>query len=512
MAYGDTHYLIVEPSRAYHKPFAHPEIFVQLLEVIKNLELLDWNVGPISADIVLALQRFHPRCTLRLFKWTRFDSSLERFDESEIALSNSRNLTHLRMVFPPYDFDDDDRYFAWEAFRDLLAANRNLKLASFLATGSSTRREHASKWVRNVLNSNTMEYATRLGMQTTNLKSLTIDTPDDLVANRDLFKLNTAIDLSAVESLKLPRRNFHKSKCLETVATLLPNLRHISLNFSTLRMDVLPAVKTYLLSCAPAQTLSLWAWCHVNDLAALLSHHGQSLQTLELHSNQTSRCIRDRVVMSAADIRLIDETCPNLVDLTIDLNVESIESAPTPTLEMKTDLSEALQSLVQKRPLFRRLQIYHQAEVLGQMEQPVFARYYRLPQHSLDEEVQQENDNHPLEDEEPSDRPKKSDLERIRYREECVSRGVNPYVNDLWKTLYALPGTFPVIEKRLDVKFGDWGVHKGFFEEETMAFCRARTHDRDDRKGEAFVHTKVWSCHENSVIWDWGTLRGPNRR
>lgn len=435
------------------------------------MKTLTWNVGPISVDVLSALERFHPQCALRIFSWWRLNGVLNQLDETEIALTKFKNLTHFRYVTAS-DLSSAatlTETYSWEPFQEIVASSHRLELASFLGNSLFGHSE-AQEWIGNAASS---AEAGRKSNRNT-LKSLTIDCPSLTLSSSTLQKISKFIDLPSLEYLKFTRGR--AQDYFQVAATLLPNLKHISLNFNNTSDDsLLKAAGEYLRTCAPVETLSLWGWSSVITLPDLISRHGFLLQVLQLHEKDVLAA-GSRKTFGLSDIELIMNSCPRLVDITVDLDM--------PDYDARSDSNvEIFRVMANKKPQLRRAQIYLSARGLhdglkSRLKKGTYVDgIWRAPYPS----------NHPVY--QPIRRGK---TDMIAFRSEYILPIVEPCATAIWQLLY---GGRVSGERLLDVKFGDWETRSPIESAalDPRTFCQVRPHERDDRIGQCVVRTRHWS-------------------
>lgn len=464
-----TYHLTVEASDPSDPHLFNQTFIVELLSKITKLKTLTWNVGPISTDVLSALERFHPQCTLRIFSWWRLNGDLNQLDETEIALTRFKNLTHFRYVTvsDPSSAATLTEAYSWEPFQEIVASSHRLELASFLSS-SIFRHVEAQEWIGNGASS------VKAGKSSNRnkLKSLTIDCPNLTLSSSTLHEIGEFTDLSSLEYLKFSRGR--AQDYFQVAASLLPNLKHVSLNFNNSNDDaMLKAAGEYLRTCTPVQTLSLWGWSSVITLPDLLSRHGSSLQDLQLHEKDTLSA-ESRKALQLADIKLIMGSCPQLADITIDLDI--------PDYDVRSH-EKILRAVADKKPQLRRVQIYLGAGELldGLLRRQKKGSYVNgtfIAAYPADHPIYQ-----------PMQRGK---TDMIAYRSEYLLPIVEPCATAMWELLY---GESISGERLLDLKFGDWETRSPMSHttSEPRTFCQVKPHERDDRIGQCVVRTRHWS-------------------
>lgn len=402
-------------------------------------------------------------------------------DESEIALTKFKNLTHFRYVTvsDPSSAATLTEAYSWEPFQEIVANSQRLELASFLSN-SIYRDADALDWAGEAASNTKARKSKR-----NNLKSLTIDCPNLTLSSSTLQEIDKFVDLSALEYLKFSRGR--AQDYFQVAGTLLPNLKHISLNFNNSTDDsMLKAAGEYLRTCAPVQTLSLWGWTSVIALPDLVARHGPSLQVLQLHERDTLYS-DSRVVLEPSDVELLMSSCPNLADLTIDLEIQNNE------YEVRPDepIVQILEVLADRKPQLRRVQIYLSAAALLGI---LFSVATKEAADTTNENRVAYSDDHPSFQE-----ARRGKTAMIAYRSQYILPVVEPCVTGIWNMLY---GKCTSGERLLDVKFGDWESRSPLSSpgREPRTFCQVRPHERDDRVGQCVVRTRHWSRYVHKGI------------
>jgi hypothetical protein len=146
------------------------------------------------------------------------------------------------------------------------------------------------------------------------------------MSKQTLDDWSAIIDFSSLRNLKFSR-GIIDSTYFVHAAHMLPNLQHISLNFRYLqdvsegeKNDITSAAHQYLISCTPVKSLSLWSWMDVISLKDILTRHGETLTSLQLHERENASDSSPRKILDCEDIKSITDVCFNLKDLTFDLN------------------------------------------------------------------------------------------------------------------------------------------------------------------------------------------------
>lgn len=429
-----------------------------LIPQIRNLKSLTWNAGPIAQDILAALEKSHPSCTLRVFNWWRFNGSVNYLDEAELSLARFANLTHFR-----YNAHYELLY-AWDTFKYIVSNSRALEFASFC---SKMHVEHSDSphWMQE-------SAEPRAGRRKSKgLKALTIDSPDVPLASSWIAQeLASFIDLSNLESVKLSRGRLDMSY-FSQAATVLPNLKHVSLNFTqSSSAQLAESASEYLRNCSPLRTLSLWGWSSVMTVSDIVARHGQTLEVLQLHEREQDATGRTRPVLSLADIKFLRSSCPRLQDLTLDINSQNQQF----NILSEAENLEFLNALAHEGPRLRKIQLYLDCAQLMQWTQT------RL---SNDPELYNIL----------ADHPDMRDLEKKirKAQRDLYEPLLSPYVEGIWHLLYARQTAG---ERLLDVKLGNWESKMARLSAvvDQRIFFQVGPNERDDRQGECTVRMRLW--------------------
>lgn len=509
-------HLVVEKSRSwsFRGPDPHEidyetfveccEPFHEVIRRVQNLKSLTWNAGPVPHTLLETLHSYHPKAVLKVFKFDRFDSSLDRLDNAETALTRFPTLTHLRASGRlPRDSERAPQY-SLAAFKNIVANSRSLRYAGIvIANGTNQVKFPQSEG--ELLGNGSIK---RKKCQS--LRSLTLDGAELKLSKDSLTELERYIETKHLESLKFSR-GLPDVSYFEIAATMLPNLKHVSLNFSGItgtslgdkktQQPVLKAARDYLLECPPLQTLSLWAWNRVINLQDLIDRHGKTLMTLQLHEKEglstwtESDRVDQRPDVSPADVQLLRRSCLSLRDLTIDMtrHHKGFE------LQAETDMLQLLDELAYFKPQLRKLQIYLDTNGLA-------AFLYARPDDDLstDDEEGNEDEGHVggSDDEvveghtveagwDTTSSPRKrlpTSTAKGQKEPADPEMVLQEYVQSIWKRLF---GSATTGERLLDVKFGEWEskyvLQRNAFEGDSRRFFEVRPHERDDHIGECVV-------------------------
>ena len=210
-----------------------------------NLRALTWNLGcPIPAVVLDALHLHQKRAWLTIKRWCRAKDSADHTDAAEITLAKSPALRSIRAaIWPePRDHGLDMRL---AAFKRIVANAPNLQFASVVRHRDTTRssENEASQFSTHKKPNGAVRHLTLDGWE---------------LSEQTLIEWGHCVDLTRLESVKCSRGLPDVSYFNEAPA-LLPNVKHISLNFST-QVDgsIKAAAEKYIATCAPLTSVSLW--------------------------------------------------------------------------------------------------------------------------------------------------------------------------------------------------------------------------------------------------------------
>jgi len=364
--------------------------------------------------------------------------------------------------------------YSFAAFKSIVANSQSISYAGILLPNYIAQVEFLQS-EEDLLKVSTTRKKCR------SLKALTLDAPMLQLSKDLLIELDKYIEISNLESVKLSR-GLPEVGYFEHAATMLPNLKDVSWNFSAIPGDhptqipLLKAAKDYILTCAPLRTLSLWGWTRVISLADLINRHGQTLTSLHLHEREEPRHAGTIVSLdgddedgerglSLLDVQLIKRNCPNLQDLSIDVARHGGFD-----LQEDSNISQLLDELADSGSQLRKLQIYFTTDGLTALFHPQSGS----GNSSNDEESQSYA----------------TDLELV----------LEKYVRSIWSRLYGGTSTG---ERLLDVKFGEWESKADAFWRQprfrngsvtsmcdVRRYFEVRPHERDDHVGECEIRMR----------------------
>lgn len=429
------------------------EPFNEYIRSIRNLRTLTWNAGPIPETLLSVLKASHPRATLKVFDFTRFHSYLDHLDRSELALSRSLALTHFR-------FSGKYKALAGSEFREGSAvdAHAQYNYDVFLAIVSRAPNLGYAGFVSQARRSETLpgEMSISHASISCSIKSLTLDGASLIMDHNTLSNLSKYIDLGKVETFKFSR-GIPLIGYFQNAASYFTNIQHISLNLTALsyssareQVTKLDAIKGYLLRCAPLQTLSVWSWAKVVKVEDVLTRHGATLKTFQLHVKSLSGETADpKHVLTSTELKAIRESCPNLEDLTVDLTIGDVDHHLdiTASPEFRAKLDE----IALFEPPLRVVRLY--------TSETIISRAFF-------------SDESPLED-----------------TTDWGEKKAEMFVTAVWKYIY---GTRTSGERRLEVKFGEWeSWQRNFSPLDWRRFYQITPNERDDMISQCRVQ-----CHK----------------
>lgn len=475
------------------------EPLVQLITRIGRLQALDWNLDQnIPIEIIRALETHQKHATLRMFNWT---PPSDREPHAEVvALSQCPLLTHLRAVIKSHPLTlPDTRELQ---FQTVIARAPNLEYAGVI------KRSPVSRNWGMVGNADITPFGVPKNPNTS-IRMLTLDGYD--INKQMLDGLSTLIDLSSLRNVKFSRGIIDISY-FQNAATMLPNLKEISLNFGhvhsipgSTRSQLTAAAREYLTTCSPVESLSVWGWKDVLSVDELVDRHGPTLKSLQLHEKECASKICPPKILSTDELDKIVNQCPKLTNLTFDLR------RSTQKLSIKEDMNfKHFEILSREGSRLSSVQIYFDAGILYLAEHPEWsARLFSPAEEYPDFDHEDGNlDNTP----EPSTADFDSDPDSDSEDEDDndndntggsssqpstkIHKGIKPtpfplmlqYVEDLWKKIY---GSHRTGARFLTVKFGEWesvaGSQAFTPERRLVARFKVNPMERDDQLDKCVV-------------------------
>ena len=207
---------------------------------LSNLRTLIWKLRcQIPFAVLNALHLYQKKAELTITNWTRASNSADHTDAIEVSLANSPALVKIRTSIWPHGSA------TLAAFKRIVARAPHLRFASVNRGPPTTPPSEDQKSL-----SPTHKHSTGT------LRHLTLDGWG--LSEQTLNEWAQYVNLSRLESIKCSR-GMPDVSYFDAAPTLLPNLKHMSLNFSTLEdASVKAAAENYIAACAPLTSLSLW--------------------------------------------------------------------------------------------------------------------------------------------------------------------------------------------------------------------------------------------------------------
>ncbi|KIW83993.1 hypothetical protein Z517_03239 [Fonsecaea pedrosoi CBS 271.37] len=462
-----------------------------VLRNASNLKTLTWKTSYLpTKGIVETLQAHQPKVKLDIFRARRLGLAQIPL-ESEKVLAAATCLNSLSMTTMQATCIEDHL-----VFHMILKSAPNLEFASILSFPPMESYSPTVTFLRPNLDS---WFPPDLeGKQGTSLRHLTLDGWG--ISAECLEFWSEYVNLASLRGLKCSRGPIYSS-FFDRAPKLLTNLKSFSTNLGAEpRSDVfLRAVKEYIATCPPLETLSLWSWRGKVPLSTILNRHGATLRDLQLHECEAPESIHPRDAFSAEELQSIRLSCPRLKVLTLDLNrvsaqlrVEEYEAILDELRKMNLD---KIQIYVENGlPWFRQadLQIITREsswmEALRRVDND--QTDIRLPSgcdfdgafgHALPVTVQN------------SDRswPHLSCDEELTLLPPTSYVALCRFLIGAWKIIFGSRTWGP---RQLDVKLGEWekkyqptDYYIRELRRDSRAWVRAKPHERDDMVGECFV-------------------------
>lgn len=439
------------------------EELANFIKKLANLTTLTWCYnGGFPLNVLDALHEYHRSAELRVFRFGRCNRWAGPTDPAEIALAHSPALTTIKARVMSYG----QRHNANLACVGRILANApNLKMASI----SLSRIRHR---YRDDDSQTFLEQQKRMVEQ-----FYTHDRPNSSVARLTLDGFGTSeevlkewgqfVDLSRLEDFKCSR-GLPSISYFHSAPQLLKNIKHLSLNLQFgERIESFPAAaENYLTACPPLETISLWSWKSVVSLDTILTRHGPTLNTLQLHEREYPGDVNFpyiRQLLCAEDIKAIREACPKLRDLSIDCDRHTQE------LKTETEVDSVLTELAAMK--LSRLQIYYDLGL--PYLAAVLACHTQLPQTADSGEAR-----------------------AVSMLAPSTEQHIRPFLTSLWKFVFG--SRTSASHRCLRVKFGEWERKAGgryilpdddwlAHEQRLRSFWTATPHERDDQKGSCVV-------------------------
>lgn len=492
-------------------PFASLD---SVLSNASNIQKLSWQVGYFPPhEITEALEANHPKAKLNLHRAVRLNDVVGLL-RSDKALALSRCLNTFSMTASYGTVTEDHMTFAV-----ILALAPNLKFASLVSHPPMrpSDPELNNKWRGDPKLWFPDEVENR--KPNSSLRHLTLD--GWCLSSEALQYWSQYVDLSALESLRLSRGSIYPSY-FRNALQMLPNLKHVNLNLNPQVCDdaTIEAAKDYIAACRPLSTLSLWSWRDRVPLETILKQHGQTLTKLHLHEREGTgyqAWMGRRHAMSADELRAIREACPNLKELTFDLN------RPTAEIDFFDDgfdnrcFGELIKLNLDKIEIYFDsglgwLYSFYQrhSDSDRQYYDPARDRTIRLdddPEYPL--ELPGYPNYCPGDTEFSTAVPVPSDPEEFGLPADTPNAlfhppSTNPEICwltiDIWDTIFKRRTTGP---RELSLKFGEWERHvrsimpglQGSNQRDVRVWCRAKPQERDDKSNRCVVEIDCCGGH-----------------
>lgn len=462
---------------------------VTLIKRLGNLKTLTWSGGAmITSEILEALQKHHKNAKLGVYNFTRRDQTADENVPDEIALARSANLTAIKMsTLTNGEFPDLRR----ACFERIVANAPNLKFAS-ISQASQGCVIHGITMEQEEEQAKLAEKFYTHRRPNASVRHLTLDGFG--LDEQTLRQWGRVIDLSQLESIKCSRGWVDASYFTYT-PQVLTNIKHLSLNLYG-REDLAADVETYLTSCSPLKSISLWSWRKTLDLNTVLATHGPTIETLQLHEREAPTLMppysageERRQVVSVDEVKAIREACPKLQDLTIDC------ARHTQDLQTEIKCDQVLQVLSQMK--LSKLQIYYDLGLPYLSD--ATARELRMgieqatnqPLPDEDDDTDEALDGTDEADEAAED--ESHDVAQSDHLPPSKPEQIRQFVSNLWEHIF---GSRTCASRRLlEVKFGEWErklgvgypVRWALDEQDMKTRWVAKPHERDDRAGKCVV-------------------------
>jgi len=474
-----------KPTHSHGRPFSRLQPITRLITSLANLKTLIWSTHQhINGDILDALHTHHPKAQLKIYHYNRMrPGEADHTNQDEIALSKSPALVVLKGVATAHHPDIQEA-----VFRRAVANAPNLKIVSlYMQSFHQTSAKEAATLSKKFY-THTQPNAS--------IRKLALDGYG--MSKKTLEDWGQFVDMSKLEDLKCTR-GLPKLCYFQTAPGLLQNLKHASLNLAyNYSPDFAAAASSYIENCAPLETLSLWTWMKIVPLSTILSRHGPTLKTLQLHEREATRVSEPRGLLSAENIKSIRDACPRLKDLTFDMDREDSKLV----VDRRGRNALILNVLSTFGPQLEKVQIYFDLGLVSIINLDSDSSDY---DEHLDEEndaPEEDEENDALEEDEENDAPEEGEendapeehdgaqpVKRQKRQPKPILQpstpaSIKPYIAYIWRTIFGKKTTGA---KELDVKFGEWerkvaGFAAGIVAEEQRqkSFWKVRPGLRDD--------------------------------
>jgi len=479
-----------------------------LVRRVNNLKSLTWNIGPLPKAVLDILTKKHPNAVLKIFNYRRKNPNVNHLTADETALAEFKRLTHFRAETRHMAgfIDVDGIDYCLDVFKHIIARSQNLQYASINQSHCYDRRFG--------LITSTADGAavSTVRQRCESLKTLTLDGRHFTLSKNTLDDWDRFLNIANLETLKFVRGS-PQLDFFQNAATMLPGIKHVSLNFREIvneesdndRNALLAAANQYLLTCPPLLSISIWnALPHV-DVWQMINHHSTTIQALQIHQRESEYgAMRD--ILPLDFVSHFRSACPKLRDLTLDINrcsvtakedneQESVSDRPRTgwaipgfILQQDTSTLSTLDELALFGSRLSRLQLYvdsrnlvtHFSNYQDRWDYITLVEGFELPNHAGDDAF------------ETLEKARIANPDKPIHPELLMKR----YAVDIWRRLY---GNQRFGERALDVKFGEWEAKHmtDRYAYGVRRFFKIRPHERDDRIGVCSVSMK---CGGVSVI------------
>ena len=417
----------------------------RLIERLGNLKALTWQYpGHVPLSIIRTLEKHQRSAELKVFDWQRNKATADHNDEDELALANSPALTAITAnIWTRGSEVHPDLREA--AFRRVVACAPNLKSASISKGHSGCVIYGRTGSHREQLRELEANFSSHQKVSNS-LRTLSLD--GCYLSEYTLRDWSRVANLSKLQRLECSRGSVDPS-FFPCAPAMLLDLKHVKMNLLFQdRERMKPAAEAWLVSCSPLQSLGLSSGFEMVPLATILDRHGPTITSLHLHKEESVDRNQQKLrrELNLDDIRKIEQLCPNLRDLTMDLNRRS--------QELNTNDHIGIFQALAKVGL-QKLQIYYDVGISA------FNRFRR------------ENLN-------------------VEHLSPSEHKHIEPHVKMIWETVF---GNMQTGERALDVKFGEWERNMGagypedwlMIEQEQKTYWQVRPAERDDRHGSCTV-------------------------
>ncbi|KIW12520.1 hypothetical protein PV08_09797 [Exophiala spinifera] len=473
-------------------------LLIELLRASNNLKSLTYKTGNYPpSDLIRALQKKHPWADLKVYIDASKAPEPNETDPQDVCLAKSR-LTELTMEIPASVRRPNHYQVQFEYMANAAKQLKSASLTMFNISAIRMRNWQAGS------DGSTGSYGN------TSLRHLSLDGWP--LSGGTLEYWSQFVDLSRLETLSFTRGPLHTSYFTKA-ADMLRGLRSVNLNLSpfTCNEETADAAERYIATCSPLSTLSLWSWMGKVNLDTILTHHGSTLQDLQLH-------IREEEIipegppqpLEVEKLRNIRMSCPKLSRFTVDVKRLSKD----PVLDDYREIFDEI-----KLFNLEYLQIYFDSGLVYMVNLETRTDVDDDEEGDGDDSIGEDDDEDidgldvaQVAHEMPSpygcgglmdsNNLKTTDpTEHFPALHPPVStEKISPFVHQTWKYVF---GDRTMGDRVLDVKFGEWerktpiGHYRfdGRPQKDLRVWCHAEPHPRDDKKGQSEVVLKCCQGH-----------------